>query len=424
MYARAVKFLLLALVFIFPQNTRAVQDGDPNALELLGVILVPGNPIISADIGWVDPATERYYIADRSNSGVDIIDAENHLWVGRVGGMAGPLPSNGGTTTTNGPGPNGVLVTPDKILWAGDGNSTVQVADVDPTSETYLSILGSISTNTPGCDDGTAHYCGRADELGYDPTDRVILIANNGPNSARAPHGSIAPYVTFIAADAPYAVLGSIEFPGAGGLEQPLWDDQLQRFLLTVPGRAGVIDPFVAVIDPIGMTVEKVYGFDCPTLAGNNSTSTTGIALGQNQTLLVSACGLPVIMDATNGAIINVVNQVGGGDEVWYNPGDDRFYVTGSDAATGAPSLGMIDGSSGNWILNVTDVRGRNPAAFPETNDVYTVVAVNQAIVDDPSLDDSTCAIFGFNGRGCIAVFDHPDAPELAHLKKPQKPRQ
>jgi len=411
--------LFLALVFALPQNIRAGQGGDPNALQLLGVILVPGNPIISADIGWVDPATERYYLADRSNSGVDIIDAENHLWVGRVGGMAGPLPSGGGTTTTNGPGPNGVLVTPDRILWAGDGNSTVQVADVDPTSETYLTIVGSISTNISACDDGTAHYCGRADELGYDPTDRVILIANNAPVSVRPPHGSIAPYVTFISADFPYAVLGHIMFPGAGGLEQPLWDAQIQRFLLTVPGRTGVLDPFVAVIDPIGMTVENVYGFDCRALFGTNSVSTTGIALGPSQTLLVSACGQPIIVDALSGNVLNTIDQVGGGDEVWYNPGDERFYVTGPDAQTGVQSLGMIDASSGNWILNVPDVRGRNPAAFPETNDVYTVVVINQAIVDDPSTDDSTCAIFGFNGRGCIAVFDHPDPPELAQLKKP-----
>jgi hypothetical protein len=77
-----------------------------------GVISVPGKPITSADISWADPGTERYYFADRSNAGVDIIDVENNVWVDRVGGMAGPLPSGGGTSTTNGPGPNGVVVTP------------------------------------------------------------------------------------------------------------------------------------------------------------------------------------------------------------------------------------------------------------------------------------------------------------------------
>src|SRR6266516_11766 len=47
-------------------------------VRLIGAITVPGNPIVSADIAWVDPGTERYYLADRSNLGVDIIDAEEN----------------------------------------------------------------------------------------------------------------------------------------------------------------------------------------------------------------------------------------------------------------------------------------------------------------------------------------------------------
>jgi hypothetical protein len=86
----------------------------------VGVILVPGFPITSSDIEWDDAVTERHYLADRSNSGVDIIDAENDVFVGRVTSMAGPNPSGGGTTATNGPGPNGVVVTPNQRLWAGE----------------------------------------------------------------------------------------------------------------------------------------------------------------------------------------------------------------------------------------------------------------------------------------------------------------
>ena len=140
MKGRTIVPLLLSLAFILPLTLRADQDknnghddrglGDDahnkhelnTPVNLLGVIPIPGNPITSADISWVDPGTERYYFADRSNLGVDIIDAETNFFVGRVGGMAGALPSGGGTTTTNGPGPNGVLVTPNRKLWAGIGN--------------------------------------------------------------------------------------------------------------------------------------------------------------------------------------------------------------------------------------------------------------------------------------------------------------
>ena len=65
--------------------------------RLLGVIPVPGNPIMSTDIGWVDPSTERFYLADGSNFGVDIVNADDHFYVGRVAGMAGPKPSGGAT---------------------------------------------------------------------------------------------------------------------------------------------------------------------------------------------------------------------------------------------------------------------------------------------------------------------------------------
>src|SRR5439155_25387057 len=238
-----VACLLLGVAIVLPFTIKADEDGNrrdrddrdfrqsdhhkhnaKTPVGLVGVIPVPGNPITSADIAWVDPGTERYYFADRSNFGVDIIDAERNVFLARVTGMAGALPSGGGTTTTNGPGPNGVVVTPNRKLWAGDGNSTVQVADVDPDSTDYLKILASVSTAIPACDSATAHYCGRADELGYDPRDHVILVANNAPLALAAPHAPIDPYATFISSAPPYNVLGHITFVGAGGLQQPLWD--------------------------------------------------------------------------------------------------------------------------------------------------------------------------------------------------------
>jgi hypothetical protein len=377
--------------------------------------------VTSADISWTDPVTERYYFADRSNFGVDIIDAEDDVFVGRVTGMAGPNPSGGGTTTTNGPGPNGVLVTPNRNLWAGDGNSMVRIADVDPNSASYLSIIGSASTSIPDCDSATAHYCGRADELGYDPRHKLILIANNAPLSVNAPHAPIAPYATFISALPPYSVLSHISFPNAGGLEQPLWDAEIGRFLLTVPGKIVtgpvgppvVNQPSVAVINPTTRTVEKAYELNCQTLFGptNTSVGTTGIALGPFQHLLVSACGFPVILSALTGNVINVIKDIGGGDEVWHNPGDGRFFVTGADQKATPPvqSLGVIDAQTSTLLQAVRDVRGKNAAAFAENNHIFTIVQINAAIVAAPATDDSTCAQFGFKGTGCVAIFEHAE---------------
>ena len=444
MTTRTVRALLTACVVVVPLTIRADQwserrdrddrdCGDRDHLEhniktplaLIGVIPVPGKPITSADIAWVDPGTERYYFADRSNAGVDIIDAENHLWVGRVGGMMGALTSGGGTATTNGPGPNGVLVTPNRHLWAGDGNSTVQVADVDPDSPTYLTLLKTVSTAIAACDTATppgtgptGHWCGRADELGYDPRDHVILIANNAPLSPTklcptaanpAAHCAIDPYATFISATAPYAVLGTITFAGAGGLEQPLWDAALGKFWVTVPGPTGG-NPEIVRVDPLTRKADKTYVLNCLSLTGAASASITGIALAPYQHLLVSACGFPITLNALTGKVYQVITGVGGGDEVWHSPGDGRFYVTGplGGVAGGVQQLGVIDAEHSTLLQTIPDVRGKNPAAFAEQNEVLTIVQITAAIAAGTAPDDSVCAtMFGFKGTGCIAVFAH-----------------
>src|SRR5438093_847879 len=97
---------------------------DPGPVNLIGVMAVPGG-FASSDILWVDQASGRLFLTDRTNKAIDIFDAVNDVFVTRVTGFVGAA----GPGVTNGAGPNGVLVTPDNILWAGDGNSTLQAVD-------------------------------------------------------------------------------------------------------------------------------------------------------------------------------------------------------------------------------------------------------------------------------------------------------
>ena len=399
--------LVLALVLILsiagqPAQNRGSHELHAKApLKLIGVIAIPGNPLVSSDIAWVDSGTKRFYLSDRSNFGIDIIDAENDLFVGRITGFAGP--GNATPPPPNGQGPNGVLVTPSKKLWAGDGNSTVQVADVDPGSPNYLKIVQSISTAIPEC----GSHCDRADEIGYDGADHLILVANNQPLTANptTPPSRSNPYATFISADN-YKVLGRVVFEGATGLEQPLWIPELRRFFITVPGyrnNGGSNGGFgeLAVIDPKSMKVEKTLKpGDC---------HASGETLGPSHHVLVT-CGGPVVMNASDGTIISRITQIGGGDEDWYNPGDGRFYFTAEDKSTPPiESLGVVDAQTGAWLQNVPDPGGRQAVALAENDHVFTPVRVTPAIVKDTSTDQTTCAQFGFKGTGCIAVFVHSD---------------
>src|SRR5712692_10561515 len=221
--------------------------GGTGPVNLIGVIPVPA-PMLSTDINWVDQATGRLFVTDRTNKSVDVFDAVNNVYVGSVFGFVG-------TPAPNGAGPNGVLVTPDNVMWVGDGNSLLQAVDLNVYP---WRITNTISVGGPGD--------GRADELGYDPIERVILIASDATKPPRA---------TFVSADT-YKVLGTVQFPDATGLEQPVWDTQLHRFLLTVPSAPS----YIAVIDPRGMRVTKKLVF--PRCSGG----VNGLTLGPNQQML------------------------------------------------------------------------------------------------------------------------------------------
>src|SRR5579871_5662931 len=98
-------------------------------LRLAGGILVPGNPI-RFDISWVDQARGRYYLAESGNAAVDVFDAENDLFIGRIGGFHGIPAADDPCGRIEGMGPNGVMVTPDNHLWADDAGGTVKVFDL------------------------------------------------------------------------------------------------------------------------------------------------------------------------------------------------------------------------------------------------------------------------------------------------------
>ena len=374
-------------------------------VALLCAITVPGNPILSGTKSWVDDETERYYLTDVSNAGVDIIDAESNAYVGRVGGFVGTAGTGGGTSTTNGAGPNSIVFARHHQAWVSDGNSMVRVLD-----NNSMRIIASISTAVPACDDGTNHYCGRTNEITYDPEHRLIFVQNPSPLAVGGAHGAIDTYATFISAVPPYHVVGTISFPDRRGQEAPLWDPRQHRILTAVSGRlvgTTVFQQYVAVIDPTvrPFTIEKKYDIDCQAL-GLTGFGISDPALGPDEHMVIPGCGKALIMDARTGAI-TVMTQVGDGNETWYSPGDGRFYVPGVDATTGVNSLGVIDARTSTWLQSVPAVQATNPTAFGENNHIFAVVQVTAAQVANPALDTSACSLFGFTGTGCITVFGH-----------------
>ena len=204
--------------------------------QLIGAVSVPGASFAGFDIGFVDEATERYYVANSGansatvpptptpgSGAVEVLDAENDLIVGRITGFYGRF--HPGCPGPDGQGPSGVLVTPDNRLVVADisaatNHGLVKIFDMNTAIPPFGSLtpLAAIDTNA-AC---------RADEMAYDAKGRIVIVGN--------PADSPSPSASFISLDT-YSLLGKVSFPTAtyplvSGFEQPVWDSQLRSNLI------------------------------------------------------------------------------------------------------------------------------------------------------------------------------------------------
>ncbi len=352
---------------------------DP--VELACTIELPGEPITSTGKSWVDQHSGTYYLADRSNAGLFVIDIASHTVTGLIEGFEGDGP--------NGEGPNSFTEGRKGQLWVSDGNSLVRVVD-----QRRGEIIASVSTAIDEC--GAA--CDRTNEIASDPADDIVLVSNPSPVG-------IDGYLTFISAKS-YEVLGHLGL-GEGTLEGHVWVPELHRFIVPMQNPPGV-GPFHAVVDPKTMQVESIRQYDCADIPGSiNTGGNNNLQLGSHHHLLSQLCGVPVIIDVRTGEVLNVISEIGTGDQDWYNHGDDNFYVYGQappGSGAASQSLGLIDAKSGAWLQNVPSFRGAYPAAWIKTNEVLARVTVTAGMVADPSTDNTDCAV---KGRGCVVVFAH-----------------
>ncbi|MGB7602879.1 MAG: hypothetical protein WBM24_21435, partial [Candidatus Sulfotelmatobacter sp.] len=98
------------------------------------------------------------------------------------------------------------------------------------------------------------------------------------------------------------------------------------------------------------------------------------------------------IIDGTSGAILATVTQVGGVDEVWYNPGDNKYYLAARDMPNG-PVMGVIDAKTNQWLANVTtNSNSHSIAVDPNTNHAFV-----------PLQTGGICTTQSSNG--CVGVY-------------------
>jgi DNA-binding beta-propeller fold protein YncE len=329
------------------------------AYHQIALIPVPGIPPQSGswsfDISWVDPGTHRYYLGDRSGNGVDVVDTQNNRFLYRMG--QGQFVGFTGKNDTS--GPDGVLVIADlQQAWVGDGNSRVKVMDL----RTGLT-LATISTGTTK---------NRADELAYDPVDHLVAVANNADDP---------PFLTMISTT-DRRVVGKIVYEDAtDGLEQSVYEPRSGMFYVSVPETKAEPGGRIDRIDPKTMKITARFPV--------SNCHPGGLAVGPNQQLLIGCSEIyaeghaqSIIIDARDGHIASAVQEVGASDEVWYNPGDNHYYLaarnmtaTGMKGGPVTPVLGIIDASTNRWIGNLpTGTGAHSVAADPTNNRIFVPV--------------------------------------------------
>src|SRR5713101_2676824 len=400
--------------------------------HLLTTIAVPSNPagnvqggaFTGYDIAYFDGTTQLMYLADRSNASVDIFSAKTNSFVGRIGGTlpAGGQMFSGQQASNDTSGPDGVLVARFSVngvpqnpqVWAGNGDSTLKGFDL--TSPNLLCATSACSApprsalaqlpSTPIVTGPTS--ANRVDEMAFDPKDHLLLAVNNA--------ASPFPFATLVDTST-NTIVKKIVFDGTnntpvatGGAEQPVWDKNTQRFYISIPEINGGGPGGVSVMKTDG-TVEKTFDFGDSTspvfLGAGAKCSPAGLAVG-NGSKLVVGCGVAsqtIILDPlANGGkgAIKTIPQVSGEDMVWFDPTTDRFFVA-ARLNPGGPVLGIIDGLTDTFLLNVpTTPNDHSVAVDPVSGEVFVPfggVAGN-----------TVCP------NGCIAVFVAPEPTSLLLL--------
>jgi hypothetical protein len=408
--------------------------------KCLTAIAIPGNPLRSFDISWVNPKRGEYYLGDRSNAGIDVIDSHTLTWKRTIGGFVGivlnppPPPPGKPTVNNNLSGPDGVT-SHGRWLYGGDGNSTLKVIDLD--APPAMALQQSISTGGMF----------RVDEMALDSDGDLLLAANNADEPAfatlfEANGNSPKSHVKIITK---ITIDPSILPVGFGlSMEQPSWDKKTRRYLVSVPIIAGnpsgcnygqlsgpiTCDGGVLVINPetLSAPTAVIGAFDAGTNTGVISLhgcGPNGSSVGPDDNVLLGctpqnnpANVATLTINATTKAQ-TTINDITGSDEVWFNKGDGRYYtgssrdctVPGSPcpaATQQTPVLGVIDAETNLLIEKVKQSSGSHSVAADSTRNFIFVPQVAPVAVVGPGGDTTTVGseICGTT-NGCIGVFQH-----------------
>lgn len=333
-----------------------------------------------------------YFLADRVNGGIHVVDLAGEKQTTLVSGFAGLFTANG-TNEYDISGPNGLVVLPNRNeLYVGDGAGTVRVIDLFQNNITANISIG-VST--------------RADEMAYDSKTGTVVVTL--PNEK-------PPQVAVISAK-DRTVLGKVTFQNASGLEQPVFNEVSRKFYVSVPSTDANPGGEITAFDVSNFEITEILPlFEC---------IPAGIVFGADQNLFISCSQSQIdtygvafsqVMDVSTGNVVANISGVAGSDQVAYDPNTQMYFAAayqnqfgGKKDGAPMPQLAVIDANSNTLMQTwATDSKlAHSVAVDPKTNQVvvplvksgitvYNLSATNSSS-RPPGSSSSTAAVHSAN---------------------------
>ncbi|GAB5588218.1 hypothetical protein Unana1_03118 [Umbelopsis nana] len=357
-----------------------------SALSYQSLTAIPWAPLNATSVDQSTIYNGTYYLADRTNKGVHVVDLASNKQITVIGGFQGLTMLNGKPNFAAS-GPNGLLVIPDrKELYVGDGSGIVKVVDL-----TTNSIVANITVNSTN----------RADEMAYNP--ETGTVACTIPND-------VPPRVAIISA-MNRTVNGYVTFNNASGLEQPAWNTVDKNFYISVPSTGANPGGEVAIIDVNAFNITKVLPLPQCVPAGIVFGSNQHLFIGCSQQQILSYnISNSLVMDVTTGSIIANISGVSGVDQATYDSNAGYYYAAayqnlagGSSTGTPQPQLAVIDAKINKLLQTITtdNATAHSVAVDSTTNNVVVPTVKDGIIVYD--LTNSTANSTSGSGPGTSA---------------------
>ena len=290
---------------------------------------IPWKPRAPSSVDQSTVYNGTYYLADRRNNMVHVIELLSDQEKRFVSGFVGQVYVKGKTDTSIS-GPDGLIILPNRNeLYVGDGDGSVKVIDLFTNQ-----IVANISTGSKK----------RADEFAYDPQTHTVVVTN--PNND-------PPFVSIISA-VQHKVTGHVLFHNASGLEQPAFNAVNERFYVSVPRTGASPGGEIAEIDILSSSISRIFPL--------SECIPAGIVFGPSQNLFVSCSQDQIleygmarsqILDIATGGVIANISGLAGIDQVAYNPKQMLYYASayqnmagGNSSGNPDPQLAVIDATT------------------------------------------------------------------------------